>query len=203
MHERALATYRADNSGAFPQPFVGSNVSERNRMDHFTHQGFKKAFTGPALVPTARRFMKDLVRRFESLALSNEWTEMPDLLDFFRNVHGAALLQAVFGPSLLEINPNFIEETWKFDDSIPWLARMIPSFINPEPDRVRQRVRDQLKKWYKYAREHFTKDCIDEDGDGDPYWGSELIRYQQKMYLQADNYDDDAVASADLALVWG
>ena len=128
---------------------------------------------------------------------------MPDLLKFFRTVHGAALLQAVFGPSLLEINPNFIEDAWKFDDSIPWLARMIPSFVNPKPHRMRQRVRDQLKKWYKYAREHFTENSIYEDRDGDPYWGSELIRYQQKMYLQANNYDDDALASADLALVWG
>ena len=172
-------------------------------MDHFTHQGFKRAFTGPALASTARRFIKDLVRRFDSLALSNEWTDMPDLLKFFRTVHGAALLQAVFGPSLLEINPNFIKDMWKFDDSIPWLARMVSSFINPEPNRVRHRVRDQLKNWYKYAKEHFIKECIDEDGDGDPYWGSELIRYQQKMCLQADNYDDDALASADLALVWG
>ena len=203
MHERALATYQADDSGAFPQPFLGSNVPARNRVDHFTHQGFKQAFSGPALAPTTQRFTEDLVRRFDGLSLSNEWTEMPDLLEFFRTVHGAALLQAIFGPSLLKINPTFTENVWKFDDSVPWLARMIPSFINPEPYRARQRVREQLKSWYKYARANFTEDCIYEDGDGDPFWGSELIRYQQKKYLQADNYDDDALASADLALVWG
>ncbi|KAF2142291.1 uncharacterized protein K452DRAFT_326261 [Aplosporella prunicola CBS 121167] len=203
MHERALATYQADNSGAFPQPFPGSNVPERNRVDRFTHQGFKQAFSGPALAPTTRRFTEDLVRRFDGLSFSNEWTEMPDLLEFFRTIHGAALLQAIFGPSLLKINPTFIEDVWKFDDSVPWLARMIPSFIHPEPYRARQRVREQLKSWYKYARANFTEDCVYEDGDGDPFWGSELIRYQQKKYLQADNYDDDALASADLALVWG
>lgn len=43
--------------------------SGENRVDHFTHQGFKKAFTGPALAPTARSFMKDLVRRCDGLAL--------------------------------------------------------------------------------------------------------------------------------------
>ncbi|KAF2119899.1 cytochrome P450 [Lophiotrema nucula] len=203
MHDRALATYRADDSGAFSKPFINSNVLERNRVDHFTHQGFKKAFTGPALAPTAQRFMQDLARRCEGLKISNEWTEMPDMVKFFRAVHGAALLQAIFGPSLLQINPSFVEDVWKFDDSIPWLARVVPFFINPEPHRARNRVRDQLKKWYQYAREHFTEDCVYEDGDGDPYWGSELIRHQQKKYLQADNYDDDALASADLALVWG
>ncbi|KAF1849695.1 cytochrome P450 [Cucurbitaria berberidis CBS 394.84] len=203
MHNRALTTYRADNSGASPTPNNNSNVLEKNRLDYLTHEGFKRAFTGPALAPTARRYMKDLARRCEDLNVSDDWTDMPDLVQFFRTVHGAALLQAVFGPSLLKINPDFMDDAWKFDDSIPWLARLVPSFVNPEPYRTRERLRNQLKRWYKYARENFSDDCIYEDGDGDPYWGSELIRYQQKKYLQADNFDDDALASADLALVWG
>jgi hypothetical protein len=203
MHDRALTIYRADDSGAAPTPNANSKVLEHNRVDHLSHQGFKRAFTGPGLAPTAQRFIKDLSRRCEELDITTEWTEMPDLVDFFRTIHGSSLLQAVFGPSLLEINPDFIKDVWKFDDSIPWLARVVPFFVNPEPYRVRERLRNQLKKWYKYAREHFTDSSIYQDGDGDPYWGSELIRYQQKKYLQVDNYDDDALASADLALVWG
>jgi hypothetical protein len=203
MHENALATYQADNSGPFEKPFEGSNVADRNRVDRLTHQGFKTAFTGPALTPTAERFKKNLNAGFEELKVSQEWTEMPDFFQFFRDVHGTALFKSIFGPSLLAINPTFMKDVWTFDDSVPWLARMTPSFLQPEPYRVRLRLREQLKKWYKYARTHFHESQIEKDGDGDPYWGSNLIRYQQKAYLEADNFNDDALASADLALLWG
>lgn len=203
MHERALQTYEADNSGPFARPFTGSDVLQRNRVDYLTHQGFKAAFTGPALAPTAERFRKNLDAKFRQLGLTHDWVEMPDLFQFFRDIHGAALLEAIFGPSLLAINPTFMEDVWAFDDSVPWLARMTPYFIRPQPYQARQRVRDQLKKWYQYARENFEESSVDADGDGDPFWGSQLIRYQQKAYLQADNFDDDALASADLALLWG
>lgn len=203
MHSRALHTYQADTSGPFSQPFKGSNTPERNRLDHFTHEAFKKAFTGPSLATTTQRFMHNVKNRFNSVDISDDWTEMPDLVQFFRTAHGSALIEAVFGPALLEINPTFMDDLWNFDDGVPWLARLVPSFINGEPYRARKAVRDQLKKWYAFARANFTTDCIDGDGDGDPYWGSALIRELHSKYLQADNYDDDALASADLALAWG
>jgi hypothetical protein len=65
MHEKALATYQADNSGPFEKRFEGSHVSDRNRVDRLTHQGFKTAFTGPALTPTVERFKKNLNAGFE------------------------------------------------------------------------------------------------------------------------------------------
>jgi len=203
MHERALATYKADDSGPFTKHFPGSNVMEKNRVDHFTHEGFKRAFSGPGLAPMTNRYMRILEQKLNDLQISTEWTDEPDLLQFFRTVHGAALLEVVFGPSLTQVNPTFLQDVWKFDDYVPLLARLVPSFLFPEPYRLRKSLHSQLKLWYAYAREHFSESCIDRDGDGDPYWGSELIRYQQRMYLQADDYDDDALAAADLALVWG
>ncbi|KAF2267291.1 cytochrome P450 [Lojkania enalia] len=203
MHERALKTYKSDNSGPFARPFPGSNVTQKNRVDYLTHEGFKRAFTGPGLGPKTTRYVNLLEQRLESLPLTTQWTEMPDLLQFFRMVHGAALLEVVFGPALSKVNPGFLHDIWVFDDSVALLARLVPSFLFPEPYRVRKRLHNQLKRWYVYARNTFHESCIYEDGDGDPYWGSELIRYQQRMYLQADDYDDDALAAADLALVWG
>lgn len=203
MHERALATYRADNSGPNAKPFPGSTVKENNRVDYLTHEGFKRALNGPGLAPMTKRYMVFLERKLDDFNFTNEWLDVPDLLEFFRMVHGAALLEVVFGPSLCKVNPTFLRDLWYFDDSVPLLARILPSLFFPKVYRVRKSLRAQFKKWYAYARKKFSQSCIGEDGDGDPYWGSELIRYQQRMYLAAEGYDDDALAAADLALVWG
>ncbi|KAF2684608.1 Pfs, NACHT and ankyrin domain protein [Lentithecium fluviatile CBS 122367] len=203
MHERALATYKADDSGPFLKHFPGSNVMEKNRIDHVTHEGFKRAFSGPGLAPMTQRYMRILEQKLDELDLSTEWMSVPDLTQFFRMVHGASLLEVVFGPSLTRVNPTFMQDIWQFDDSVPLLSRLAPSILFPEAYRVRKSLHSQFKRWYAYAREHFSETCIDEDGDGDPFWGSELIRYQQRAYLQADGIDDDALAAADLALVWG
>ncbi|KAG6361378.1 hypothetical protein INS49_009605 [Diaporthe citri] len=42
---------------------------------------------------------------------------------------------------------------------------------------------------------------IDEDGNGDPFWGSAWMRDQQKLVGVLN--DDDMVASVDLGVAWG
>jgi hypothetical protein len=62
---------------------------EEKSCGSFHPQGFKKVFTGPAIAPTARRFMQDLLRRCNGLEISTKWTEIPDLIKFFRTLHGS------------------------------------------------------------------------------------------------------------------
>lgn len=203
MPEKALSVYRADNSGPFQKPYLGSNVPPRNRIDHITHHAFLRALSGPGLEPTSQRFMQILATRLGELPLSTEWTEIRDLRKLFQEITGSSLIQAVFGPLLLRTNPNFVNDLWKFDDVVPWLARAVPSFLMPGPYRIRKRLFNQLKNWYTTARQHFCESSISEDGDGDPFWGSELVRSRQEMLLQVDSHDDDTLASADLGLIWG
>ncbi|KUJ19330.1 cytochrome P450 [Mollisia scopiformis] len=203
MHDRALSSYRQDNSGPFTKPFPGTNVPSESRVDHITHKGFLRALSGPGLMPTTHRFMQGLERRFDDLHLSTEWTQYPSIVEFFQDIVGGSLLQAIFGPTLLHLNPTFIQDLWQFDNNVPRLARGMPAFILPKPYRTRQRLRDQLKNWYAYAREHFDESLVQTDGDGDPIWGSELMRYRQRTVLQVPNHDDESLASADLGLAWG
>jgi hypothetical protein len=203
LSESVVSVYRADDSGPFPKPYVGSNVPAKDRIDHITHHGFLRALGGPGLPPTTRRYMNALKRRMEEKAFSSEWTEMADFSHFFQEVAGASLIECVYGQTMLRINPNFMQDLWGFDTSVPWLARGVPSFIKPSAHKPRQNCVDQLKRWYAYAREHFDESHIDLDGDGDPYWGSALMRYRQEKLLAVKNHDDDALARMDLGLAWG
>lgn len=203
LPESVVSVYRADDSGPFPKPYKGSNVQPQDRIDHITHHDFLRALSGPSLLPTTQRYMHALIARLEANEFSTEWTKMADLSTFFQDVAGSSLIECIYGPTMLRLNPTFMQNLWGFDFSVPWLARGVPSFIIPSIYKPRETCVDQLKLWYAFSREHFDEAKISPDGDGDPYWGSNLMRYRQEKLRAVKNHDDDALARMDLGLAWG
>lgn len=202
MEKKSLSAYEADSSGPFPKPFPGSNVEPRNRVDRITHQVLLKGFTGPGLKPLIERTTVSLREKLDRLPVGDEWVENPDLLKFFHDFVGATMIEAIAGPSLLRVNPTFLEDFWQFDQYISWFARGIPSFFMAKGFAIRSSLLGQLKSWYSFARSNFHASSISEDGDFDPSWGSAMIRSRQETLSQIDNHDDSAHASTDLGLFW-
>jgi hypothetical protein len=200
VSDKAYLPYLADDSGPFSKPHPRSHVLPHNRIDHLTTSGFSRGLTGPGLLPTVTRFVKDFTSRLHKLPISEDWTEMDDLAQFCRDVVGSSTIYSLLGPTMPRLNPSFAEDLWKFDSGLE--AFKSPSFMIPTMLRNREALVEQFKTWYKYARENFDESQISEDGDGDPIWGSSLIRNRQKSLLQVDGQDDDSLARVDLGLAW-
>ncbi|KAI0554091.1 Pfs, NACHT and ankyrin domain protein [Xylaria curta] len=194
--------YRADTSGPFPQAHPKSNVLPQNRVDSITHSLAFRGFTGPGMQPATRRFARDVPLRLAAQGISTEWKEVPDFAQFFRDSIGPSSIQCIFGPTLLRLHPTFVENIFKFDKIMPQFTPGFPRFMLPEQHKFRDSIAEQLKSWYKYAREHFDPSMIEADGDGDPIWGSAMIRNRQEHLLKADKHDDDVLAHLDLGLAW-
>lgn len=138
----------------------------------------------------------------ENVPIDESWTEFDDLGDFIKHICGASVIEAVFGPTLLSLSPMFVKDLWKLDADLPLFSKGLPSFLAPGAYKNRQGLIDQIKLWYKYARENFDESRIDEDGDGDPIWGSKMIRDRQKDIFRVLNQDDESLATLDLGLAW-
>lgn len=69
--------------------------------------------------------------------------------------------------------------------------------------RLRDKLIQDVKQWHAIARVRFTETDINQDGDGDPWWGSACMRERQKILLNVDNWNHDAIASSDFGLLWG
>ncbi|KAI9158139.1 ABC multidrug transporter A-2 [Paramyrothecium foliicola] len=199
---KAMGVYRKDDSGPFPQPHPKSNIAAHNRIDHITHHGIFRGLTGPGLHPTTVRYTQDLCRRMQALNIGEDWVDMPDLAYFFKEVVGSGTLNAVVGPTMLQLNPTFVQDMFKFDKIFPSFAPGFPRFMMRESYAFRDRLVDCFKKWYRYANRRFDESMIDSDGDGDPIWGSAMMRQRQKALLAVDNHDEDTVARLDLGLAW-
>lgn len=203
MHEKAIEAYTADDSGPYRKPHPFSNVEPRNRIDFLTHDSLLRGLSGPSMLPTFERFQNILKRNLDAEAIGQEWIELPDLFIFFRNMVGKAVLESLFGPSLLAINPSFTDDLAEFDGSVVHLAKRMPRFLIPKAYRVRGRLLAQIQNWYQFARQHYRDDGVDaENIQWDPFWGSVMNRERQKMLLSIDGHDDAAVASTDLGLIW-
>jgi hypothetical protein len=77
----------------------------------------------------------------------------------------------------------------------------IPWFFAPRAYASRQRVLDAVKLWQQHARENFTDSAVQADGD-DPFWGCRFFRDRQKMFLEMDGFDHDAIVSEDFGAIW-
>lgn len=201
MPKRGLDAYRKDNSGPLSKPYPGSNVAPKDRIDFMLHQNFIRQWSGPHHSTTTHRFKRALTARFDSLELNEQWKPVDDLYTVMALRVSAALTESIFGPSLLRMFPNFIEDLWKYDDVVPYLVRGFPWWLMPKPYRLRDSLRGQIEQWYAYARTKFTEDSIEADGDGDPYWGSEFTRHFQKM-LSESGHDDAMLSAQDFGTIW-
>lgn len=201
--ENGLDIYRADNSGPLERPCVGTNIPPHDRIDYIHHKAFQRGLVGPGLAPTTSRFHSAIRERIMALGDSSvEWRVVDDLFTLVGKAVSAGLTEAVFGPSLLRLHPDFIDNIWAFDGALPWLVRMIPRWVNPRPHRARDKALEQIRGWHSYANQKFREDCIGLD-ESDPYWGSEMVRCLRRALDDNGKHSDEAMAAHDLGLIWG
>ncbi|KJZ70682.1 hypothetical protein HIM_09927 [Hirsutella minnesotensis 3608] len=210
MPERAVRVYRADDSGSGPKPHPESNVASDARPFHITHKGLLRGLTGPGLGPTTRRCVQALAKNLQSYdggrlprQPSKEWIQVADLLHFLQHTLGSAMIEGHFGPTLLRLSPEYMDDLWELDAGMPWFSRQIPRLFVPGPHRARDRMIKCLTTWYDYARQNFDESHIDEHNNDDPIWGSGLNRERQQALRQVKEHDDRVIASLDVGHSWG
>ena len=202
MHSKLLSAFKADDSGHHSKRNPGSMTEPHNRIDFLTHETFMKSLNGPSLSRMSERFSRSLSDRLEAVDVDADWREIPDLLGFVQMEVSTAVLEATFSPQLVAQNPTFVSDLFKYDSAVPTLSKGVPRCMAPEAYRIRDKMLQMIKNWHAYARKHFESNLIGADGDFDPFWGSEHMRYRQKTLIKVDGFDEDALASLDLGLIW-
>lgn len=197
MPKNAAALYLADDSGSHAKPLPGSSVPEDMRVHRMIHVSDREALTGRGLSPTFQKYAATLITKMDEKVLE-DWIEIPDFWGFVQETVGATLIEAIFGPSLLSIAPEFITNLFKFDDFAPMLIRGIP---NTKARRARDIVLSQFKHWARFAKGRFSETDISPDDDRDSFWGSAWTRYRHSHFTRF--FNEDAMASNDLAVSWG
>ncbi|KAK8013216.1 hypothetical protein PG991_009487 [Apiospora marii] len=200
MPPKWLAILAADDSGLNAKPHPASKVEPQNRAQHILSRGVHSNLSGPGFTSSLERFRKNLVLSVSEKGPAGDGDEFV-VQDFRRFVHhtvGLSLVQAVFGPSLVRVNPTFMEDLYELDRVLPWLARGIPAFLMPKAYSARRRMHQDFRNWYSFDRYHLdrTDSCACEEA----YEGSTWMEQRQRTIREIE--DEDTVASVDSGAAW-
>ena len=201
---RAAHIYKNDNSGIGPKPAAGTQVKHEDRIFYHQHQAAHKYLSGKLLDGLTERFMRFLDEELASNGQidDEEWSELPDLCVFARDLIFTAATKSLFGPYLLSLNPGFAEDFWQYVDAMPMLLKGVPRWMNPRAYKARDRVLDEIRKWHRFARQQSDVSPVGpNDADWDDYWGSKYLRVRQSFGQAIEGMDDEALAAEDLALL--
>ncbi len=203
MAAKAVNMYNLDDSGIQSKPHPDSNVMPHNRIDHHTHVGFSKLLNGDRLPNLYLRWSQNFARRLQALGIGDKWMESSDIMDFWMPPLTSSLNEAVAGPLLECVNPNFTRDFLNFLPFAHGLMKGLPNWCLPKASSLRASLNRDVRQWQAIARSRFRESDVDLDGDADPWWGSACVRERQKILLGVDNWDHDTAAASDFGLLWG
>jgi hypothetical protein len=200
----SVAFYEADDGGHLPNPKAGSTVEPGNRIMYEIHKLVNTNLTGESLIGITSKFQHFFSQQLtETDEVGDEWTEIPDLYAFVQKHMMKAAIVSMFGTYILSLNPTFMEDFWAWNPDMGRLFMGLPRWLVPAAYRRRTKVLDNIKRWHKYAHDHF--DCSKvgpEDVDWEPYFGSKFSRRRQAMFEKWKQLDDTAKAAEDFGFIW-
>ncbi|GAP92700.1 putative NACHT and Ankyrin domain protein [Rosellinia necatrix] len=200
---KALSLFDKDDSGGNHAPHPDSKVEARNRIDYRVHESLVRFLEGKGLLPFWNRFTDNITQRLHAMhdRAGSNWDYQADLMQLVGDETTISVINALCGPHLLALSPDFLQSFWNFDRNLQTYLRGTPSFLAPKAYADRRKVLDAVKTWQQHARDHFTESAIGDDGD-DPFWGCSFFRERQKMFLDMDGFDHAAIASQDFGAIW-
>ena len=202
--KKVLSYYDADNSGMAAKPRAGSNVKPEDRIFYHQIRTAHKYLSGQHLHSLNERFQTTLDRELKAMSIGNEWVEYPDLYRFLQLTVTRSSIETVYGTKLLELNPTFVEDFWKFEVNSPKFLRAMPRWMIPGAYRVRDRLVRSFMKLHAHASKHYDPSKLGpEDPDWEPHYGSKLIRSRQNCMLNMEPMDAEDRACEDLGLMFG
>jgi len=202
--QKASAFILSDQSGHNSKPLPGyADNKPEHRFEHLTHLQVYKFLTGPGLKPLIARSAETFSRNMLDLDISYEWQERSDLCTWLKELMLRTAVESIFGPNLLALNPNLIQDILEYDSNLSLFGKPIPRWLIPKAYRARDRCIASFKKYHIFLKQHPKKIIpTGDDAHYDSFCGPEFIRLRLEAWSKMDAMTADAQASEDFQFLW-
>lgn len=110
-------------------------------------------------------------------------------------------IEALFGPSILQLNPGLLEAFWEHDRTIFVLLLARSKWFAPGPYRAQMRFHTMTRKYLDATRANLGSGGSKADQLDEPRGGARVIREVEK-WLKEGGFDDQSVVGALAVLVF-
>ncbi|KAF4969796.1 hypothetical protein FSARC_3021 [Fusarium sarcochroum] len=205
LDEPDIRIYADDGSGVDTKPAPGwEHVEPLHRFHFVQHRDLHTLMAGSALNAMIGKFTEVFSKNIEkdTRFSEDEWVEVDDLYDWFKNSLLYATLEALCGEHFFDLSPDFANEFWSFDYHLPNLFKRLPRWLIPKSYQARDRCLEGLLRYHEYGRQNV--DFTDEEvlkKEWTPEFGAKLMSARQKMFARL-GFGARGAAALDLGMVW-
>ncbi|AEO64934.1 uncharacterized protein THITE_2049026 [Thermothielavioides terrestris NRRL 8126] len=157
----------------------------------------RKHHIKPIVDEFARQFSRDVVEKFPL----GQWTTL-SIDELTRRDFTRCAITTLFGPKILELNPDFLDAFWYFDSYASVLVYGFPRWMYPQPFRASDRFLDRIEKYVEAGLKDFDWNGPDVDAQWEPHFGTRITRELTKWLTDA-GFQRKSVAGALGTLVFG
>ena len=127
--------------------------------------------------------------------------EMPDFADFvFKQVLSAATT-SLYGPHLISLNPDFVDNFAEYISYLPIYVKCYPRWVKARAYTVRDKLLESYKRWHKHALQHSP---LDDESEvlRNEYWGCRLMKDRYTYASKTSGMSADSIAAEDLGMLF-
>ncbi|KAI1842658.1 hypothetical protein JX266_011120 [Neoarthrinium moseri] len=168
--------WETDHSGVTKTPIPGTeSVPFRQRLWYNYEHIYAEYIGKPQYIkPLIKIFNGNLDQSLDQFP-TREWTTISIQNLCLQDV-ARALVSALFGPRLVQLNPDFIKRLWDFDEQVFQLVLGLPGWLNPKPSKTHDRYVAAIERWLEIVSRDFNWESTDAEADWEPRFGGRAVR---------------------------
>ena len=185
-----LEFFEADDSGITYDPHPQSSRRPEDRVFYLMHKATVACLAGSHLTLAAQSFQRALEKHMDAVPIGHEWADYPDLFDFLRPLISHSTVEAMCGSNFVSRFPDFVQDFWRFNSSMPKLLQGWPRWAMPGAWRARDLCIEVMKQWRNSS-------------DEQTFTGNAMIPRRWSYFSKMKRISTYGVACSDLGILWG
>lgn len=151
----------------------------------------------------AQKYISVLRRNLaDKMFQDRSWTEIEDMWSFFQIDITRALIETIFGPTLLKKYPGVARDFWEFDSNSDNFTRGLPRFTIPSAYNARDRLWEKLQEWLQSTYKGQSISEVEDDiSDWDANFGSRFFQTRTSLFTDTTSGEHQARAAETLSVM--
>lgn len=203
LTKQDLAKWALDRSGRGRNPMPGSENRPHHQRYFYGYEHVHTEYLSKPqwLNPLVEKYQEIFQKRIDTYDY-RDWTEL-SVLKWWRNDVTECAVEALLGPKVLQIRPDFCDLFWQFDEHTFSLAIGFPKWLYSTPYKVQKEYLETIQAYLDAAYKEFDyNDPAALEAPWEPHFGAQVSRQVITWFKECGFNAKDTAAGALGILVW-